>query len=116
MQHRFGSHHDDPEFQELRREFVREALQRTREMAGILETCAGGPPRDEAGMRFRRIAHELRGAGGSYGFPIVTLYAGDAEDGYLDAADPRSLAAIVGMLEGAVRQAGALVGIPDMPR
>ena len=116
MQHRFGSHHDDPEFQRLRQEFVREALQRTRELAGILEETGGSLPKAEVGNRFRKIAHELRGAGGSYGFPVITLYAGDAEDSYLEAGNPQALTAIVEMLDGAVRRAGALVGIPDMPK
>ena len=108
--------HDDPEFLDLRREFVREALQRTREMTTILEKSGPALPGQATGTRFRKLAHDLRGAGGSYGFPIVTLYAGEAEDTYLDAGNPEALAAIVGMLDGAVRQAGGLVGLPDLRR
>ena len=107
---------DDPEFLDLRREFVREALQRTTEMATILKRSDPGLPAEAPGTRFRKLAHDLRGAGGSYGFPIVTLFAGEAEDTYLDQGHPEALAAIVGMLDGAVRQAGGLVGIPDLRR
>ena len=116
MKHVDDLHHDDPEFLDLRREFVREAIQRTREMAVILEATRPAIPADTTGSRFRKLAHDLRGAGGSYGFPIVTLYAGEVEDTYLDAGNPEALAAIVHMLDGAVRQAGSLVGIPELPR
>lgn len=105
---------DDPEFLELRRFFLREAAAMTREMADLL---AGGAPEPggERGLRFRKLAHDLRGSGGSYGFPIVTIHAGEAEDTHLEGGSPEALRAIVGMLEGSVRQAEALLGGPEPP-
>ena len=104
--------HDDPEFQELRRRFVVESAGNVLEMEGILERSGGALPAAEEGRRFRKLAHDLRGSGGSYGFPIVSLYGGEAEDVYLEGGRPEALAAIVGMLSSSIRQAGVLIGLP----
>lgn len=110
----FSRPEDDPEFLELRRLFVREAHRNAGEMASLLHGAADLPA-GEPGMRFRKLAHDLRGTGGSYGFPIITLYAGEAEDTYLERGRTDSLRAIVGMLDGAIRHAGGLIGIHDLP-
>ncbi|TFB10693.1 Hpt domain-containing protein [Candidatus Marinimicrobia bacterium MT.SAG.3] len=34
----------------------------------------------EVSDRLRRLAHQLRGSGGSYGFPDITIMAGKLED------------------------------------
>jgi hypothetical protein len=105
---------DDPEFLELRRLFVRDARRNAGEMASLL-AVGPGLPAGEPGLRFRKLSHDLRGTGGSYGFPIITLFAGEAEDTYLERGHPDALRAIVGMLEGAILQAGGLVGAGDLP-
>ncbi len=101
---------DDAEFRELRRLFVQEALVRATELRRALDGASGASlPAGEAGIRFRKGAHDLRAAGGSYGFPIVSLYAGEVEDTYLDRGKLEALLALVRMLEEALQQAGALV-------
>ena len=38
----------------------------------------------EDGTRLRRLAHQLKGAGGGYGFPTITEAAGDLEHDLID--------------------------------
>ncbi len=105
--------HDDPEFLELRRQFVREARGNVREMATVLAAAGVVLPAGDAGLRFRKLAHDLRGSGGSYGFPIVSLYGAEAEDTYLEGGKPEVLRAIVTMLGQSILQAGTLVHAED---
>ena len=108
----FDAIHDDPEFRELRRMFILEARAGLRELRGILETSGGDLPRGGPGIRFRKVAHDLRGAGGSYGFPIVSLYAGEAEDMYVERGPAPAVRTVVEMLGQSLRQAGDLVDLP----
>jgi hypothetical protein len=105
--------HDDPEFLALRRQFVLEARDNVREMAELLARAGDALPVEDRGIRFRKLAHDLRGSGGSYGFPIVSLYSGEAEDTYLEGGDAKALRAIVTMLGQSILQAGVLVGAAD---
>jgi hypothetical protein len=105
--------HDDPEFRELRRMFVLEAREGVRELRGLLETAGEALPTGGRGVRFRKIAHDLRGDGGSYGFPIVSLYAGEAEEMYCERGPAPALRTVVEMLGQSVRQAGDIVGIQE---
>lgn len=104
---------EDPEFQEMRRLFVGESAERVRELAGLLESAGPELPRGPLGSRFRKIAHDLRAAGGAYGFPVVTLHAGDVEDAYVEMGNPEALRALVAMLEDSIQQAGVLSGLPE---
>lgn len=61
----------DPEFDELKREFLAEADGKVREIASLLQEST---PR-ESRERMIYLAHQLKGAGGSYGFPSIS---GDA--------------------------------------
>jgi HPt (histidine-containing phosphotransfer) domain-containing protein len=61
----------DPEFDELKREFLAEADGKVREIASMLRDST---PR-ESRERMIYLAHQLKGAGGSYGFPSIS---GDA--------------------------------------
>ena len=38
----------------------------------------------EDGVRLRRLAHQLKGAGGGYGFPTITQAAGDLENDLIE--------------------------------
>ena len=104
---------EDPEFLELRRQFVLEARGNVREMGTLLAAAGAALPAGDAGLRFRKLAHDLRGSGGSYGFPIVSLYGGESEDSYLEGGRPEVLRAIVAMLGQSILQAGTLVGVAD---
>ena len=52
--------------------FIHEARAQIVELRTLLESSGESLPTASRGVRFRKIAHDLRGAGGSYGFPIVT--------------------------------------------
>jgi len=101
---------DDPEFREMRRRFLDETADRVKALLEALDGKTPGVPRGEAGLQFRKTAHDLRAAGGAYGFPIVSLYAGEVEDTYLDQGSLESLLALVRMLEESLEQAVSLVG------
>ena len=105
--------HDDPEFRELRRMFILEARERIVELRTLLETSGDSLPPAARGIRFRKIAHDLRAAGGSYGFPIVSLYAGEAEDMYVDREAPSAVRTVIEMLAQSLKQAGELVGVHE---
>lgn len=64
---------DDPDMQELVEEFVSELPERARRLEEIL---------DEADLvELQRLAHQLKGAGGGYGFPQITEAAAALEMG-----------------------------------
>lgn len=62
----------DPELRELIAEFVAELPERF----AALEKAAAGQDWQEV----RRLAHQLKGSGGSYGFPEITAAAAKVED------------------------------------
>ena len=66
---------------------------------------------DEDRGRFRKLAHDLRGSGGAYGFADITETAGVLEDrvmdGEPDAALAPALDALIGALDRALAQEGA---------
>lgn len=66
----------DPEFDELKREFLTEAEQKIRE---IRESFVKNPPTAQAVERAIYLAHQLKGAGGSYGFPTISTDAAALE-------------------------------------
>lgn len=66
----------DPEFDELKREFLTEAEQKIRE---IRESFVKNPPTSQAVERAIYLAHQLKGAGGSYGFPTISTDAAALE-------------------------------------
>lgn len=66
----------DAEFDELKREFLVEAEEKVREMESALTT----PASTEALDRIIYLAHQLKGAGGSYGFQEISEEAALLED------------------------------------
>lgn len=67
----------DDEFDELRREFLGEAAEKVREMRGLVD--GDFPPSRESAQRIIYLAHQLKGAGGSYGFPDISSEAASLE-------------------------------------
>ena len=65
----------DPEFDELKREFLAEAETKIREIESLLNGSEGSPSRD----RMIYLAHQLKGAGGSYGFERISTEAAAIE-------------------------------------
>lgn len=74
---------DDPDMLEIVREFAAELPQRVEDLEGRLE--AG----DLAQLQV--LAHQLKGAGGGYGFSQVTDAAAVLEQALKDGADPAVL-------------------------
>jgi HPt (histidine-containing phosphotransfer) domain-containing protein len=68
----YSSLSGDPEMAELLALFVNELPQRLAEIRQAAQR--------HNWQEVRRLAHQLRGAGGSYGFPLLTIAAGRVED------------------------------------
>jgi len=90
------------EFAELRREFLDTTRDRVRELIRLLEESAGRTPSGSDGDAFRRIAHSVRGSGGSYGFDEISAAAGKLEKAYLAGDATARLAELVAGLEAEV--------------
>lgn len=67
--------HMDFEFDELKREFLREATAKVDEIAELLRGGIGDSERERAFY----LAHQLKGAGGSYGFATISTEAAALE-------------------------------------
>lgn len=65
----------DPELDELKKEFLTEALDKVREMQSALEDSGSS----DAIERVAYIAHQLKGAGGSYGYQRISSEAAQIE-------------------------------------
>jgi HPt (histidine-containing phosphotransfer) domain-containing protein len=65
----------DPEFDELKREFLAEADEKVREIQGKLDGDRG----PQALERLVYLAHQLKGSGGSYGFQRISTDAEELE-------------------------------------
>jgi HPt (histidine-containing phosphotransfer) domain-containing protein len=65
----------DPEFDDLKREFLSEAEEKIREIESLVSDSAPKEARD----RMIYLAHQLKGAGGSYGFPSISADAAALE-------------------------------------
>jgi len=103
----------DPEFDELKREFLSEAQAKVREISGLLgEPGAPG----EARERMIYLAHQLKGAGGSYGFPTISSDAAALEIALEKMQDPAATSAR-GEVEQRVRNLEVQVsrGLQELP-
>jgi HPt (histidine-containing phosphotransfer) domain-containing protein len=65
----------DPELDELKKEFLSEALDKVREMKNALDDGRSS----DAIERVAYIAHQLKGAGGSYGYQRISSEAAQIE-------------------------------------
>lgn len=65
----------DPEFDELKREFLAEAGAKIEEIRLMLTSSRTGESRE----RMIYLAHQLKGAGGSYGFQTISTEAASLE-------------------------------------
>jgi HPt (histidine-containing phosphotransfer) domain-containing protein len=66
---------NDPELDELRREFLAEATDKVREIQAALDAGSSG----EALDRLAYLSHQLKGAGGSYGYERISSEAAEIE-------------------------------------
>jgi histidine phosphotransfer protein HptB len=79
---------------ELKQMYRRALPSRIAELEAAL---ALGP--DDAAARIRRVAHALRGSGGTYGFPDVTVAAAAVEDAAPHDVQPRTASLIAVLRE-----------------
>lgn len=87
----------------LRRTYLAEAAADCAELARLV---AAPCPTDEGWRRARKLAHDLRGSGGSYGFPEVSAAAAALEGALAaPAPDAARLPALVKVLEEALARA-----------
>jgi HPt (histidine-containing phosphotransfer) domain-containing protein len=70
---------DDPNMAEIVREFASELGERVE----ALETCLGSGDYDQ----LRTLAHQLKGAGGGYGYPLITESCAALEQALKDGLD-----------------------------
>ena len=74
-----SSYEDDPDMMEIVREFASDASRRAEELEEYLQSG------DLSSLR--TLAHQLKGAGGGYGFDAITDRAGELERSLGDGAD-----------------------------
>lgn len=93
---------------ELRRSYVVDARADGDELRAILAGAQASGWEEDARKRFRKLAHDLRGSGGAYGFGAISETAAVLEDGFLDGAEEAALGAaletLIGALDDAVAQ------------
>jgi HPt (histidine-containing phosphotransfer) domain-containing protein len=92
------------EFVELQKEFLTMSRRRIVELLDLLEAARGGVPVGAPGEEFRRIAHSLRGAGGSYGFDAISEVAGLLEKAYIGGGTRDKLRQLIASLETVVEE------------
>ena len=90
---------DDPDLQEIVRQFVRDLPDRSSAMLRAAQTSDT--------ETLKRLAHQLKGAGGSYGFPGITEAAASVEQALADGLDDAVLRARVEALASLCRRARA---------
>jgi signal transduction histidine kinase/CheY-like chemotaxis protein len=90
---------DDPDLQEIVRQFVRDLPDRSSTMLRAAQTSDT--------ETLKRLAHQLKGAGGSYGFPAITEAAAAVENALADGLDEPTLRDRVETLASLCRRARA---------
>ena len=89
-------------FRQLQKMFIGAALDDVSELSTLLEACGGATPGGDAGDRFRKLAHDLRGTGGGYEFPAISDTAAGLEDAYLAESSAEALNQSLALLRKAV--------------
>jgi signal transduction histidine kinase/CheY-like chemotaxis protein len=90
---------DDPDLQEIVRQFVRDLPDRSSAILRASQTADT--------ETVKRLAHQLKGAGGSYGFPAITEAAAAVEQALTEGLDEAVVSARVEALAGLCRRARA---------
>jgi two-component system, OmpR family, response regulator len=90
------------------KQFYRQAL--GARIAELQEAHALLPGEPAAELRIRRVAHALRGSGGTYGFPEITVAAAAVEDAPLEVL-ASEVDALLAVLRGAAEPASDRVTV-----
>ena len=102
-------------FRQLKKLFVGAACEDVIEMVELLECAGGCVPDGNAGDRFRKLAHDLRGTGGGYEFPAISDMAGEVEEAFLAESTTEALRGSLELLRAAVDAARADVEPDEHP-
>ena len=94
-------------FRQLQKMFIGAAADDVSEMAELLDRYGESVPEGDAGDRFRKLAHDLRGTGGGYEFPAISDTAAELEDAYLAESSAEILKQSLVLLRRAVESARA---------
>ena len=92
-------------FCQLQKMFIGAATDDVSEMAELLDRYGASVPEGDAGDRFRKLAHDLRGTGGGYEFPAISDTAAELEDAYLAESSAETLKQSLVLLRKAVESA-----------
>lgn len=102
-------------FRQLKKLFVGAAQEDVIEMVKLLESAGGCVPDGDAGERFRKLAHDLRGTGGGYEFPAISDTAAEVEDAFLAEPTTEALKDSLELLRKAVDAARADLEPEEQP-
>lgn len=100
-------------FRQLQLMFVKAAVQDVAEMASLLGDTGRVLVDEDAGRRFRKLAHDLRGTGGGYRFPVISDTAAMVEDLYVERSSADVLRESLSRLRTAVDEARAALESGD---
>lgn len=102
-------------FRALVLRFVREAGDDVAELEALLRQLAADPLAAAARARAKKLAHDLKGAGGSYGFPAVSASAAELYGALAEVDLYRQAAQRLRELGQALARARAEVAVPEPP-
>jgi hypothetical protein len=83
-------------------------------MANLLAAAENALPDGDAGRRFRKLAHDLRGTGGGYKFPDISDTAAVVEDQYVEQSSADVLRESLSLLRLAVESAKSALDAGDL--
>lgn len=96
------------EFLALRREYLREALEKAAEVERLARGLeVPGEGGEDLRRALRQHAHRLRGSGGLYGFDAISAAAGALEDALAGGAAGQRVVELAAALAAAIRAARA---------
>lgn len=97
MQPLRSQYEDDPDMRDLVRDFAAGLPARAAELERLLSTGEAA--------EVQRLAHQLKGAGGGYGFPLITELAAALESSVKQGADEARVKERLAQLADALRAA-----------
>lgn len=98
----------DIELRELQKEFLDEAEAKIVEIRSRLDGSGSTPPEDSL-KRMADLAHQLKGAGGSYGYAEISSHAAKLEDALeaLDEGGGQALASLEPLIDALSEEIGS---------
>ena len=84
---------------------------REQQLEDLLDAVTWGPgaASTDSGRRFKKLAHDLAGSGGSYGFPEVSVLGRELELSFLAEGEPAALRPLIVRLRSALAEARGVI-------